>query len=109
MSEISTSFCFICLLHLANEEGLRIETARYDGMEGEDVGCVGEFDPSAPSLGGLEDSMKTPSKSSAGGGFGLLGRKGRSEEGERKDRVVGGLHVGEVLVDHRECVAIYKL
>lgn len=41
MSEISTSFCFICLLHLANEEGLRIESARGDGKEGEDVGCVG--------------------------------------------------------------------
>lgn len=25
MSEISTSFCFICLLHLANEQGLKIE------------------------------------------------------------------------------------
>lgn len=27
MDEISTSFCFICLLHLANEEGLEIKTA----------------------------------------------------------------------------------
>lgn len=27
MEEISTSFCFICLLHLANENGLRIESA----------------------------------------------------------------------------------
>lgn len=27
MDEISTSFCFICLLHLANEEGLQISTA----------------------------------------------------------------------------------
>ena len=26
MEEISTSFCFICLLHLANEEGLEIRT-----------------------------------------------------------------------------------
>ncbi|KAG8946082.1 hypothetical protein FRC04_012060 [Tulasnella sp. 424] len=26
MEEISTSFCFICLLHLANEQGLKIET-----------------------------------------------------------------------------------
>lgn len=25
MEEISTSFCFICLLHLANEQGLKIE------------------------------------------------------------------------------------
>lgn len=28
MEEISTSFCFICLLHLANERGLKLE----DGM-----------------------------------------------------------------------------
>ena len=26
MDEISTSFCFICLLHLANERGLKLET-----------------------------------------------------------------------------------
>lgn len=26
MDEISTSFCFICLLHLANEEGLELKT-----------------------------------------------------------------------------------
>ena len=25
LDEISTSFCFICLLHLANERGLKIE------------------------------------------------------------------------------------
>ncbi|CAL1714981.1 unnamed protein product [Somion occarium] len=30
LDEISTSFCFICLLHLANEQGLKIET---DGGE----------------------------------------------------------------------------
>jgi condensin complex subunit 2 len=36
MSEISTSFCFICLLHLANEEGLRIEADRFDEKGGED-------------------------------------------------------------------------
>lgn len=33
MSEISTSFCFICLLHLANEEGLKLETARFGDEE----------------------------------------------------------------------------
>ena len=38
MSEISTSFCFICLLHLANEEGLKIETARLDDGEEEYAG-----------------------------------------------------------------------
>jgi len=25
MDDISTSFCFICLLHLANEQGLKLE------------------------------------------------------------------------------------
>ena len=25
LAEISTSFCFICLLHLANEQGLKLE------------------------------------------------------------------------------------
>lgn len=33
MSEISTSFCFICVLHLANEKGLTIEgTPNYDNL-----------------------------------------------------------------------------
>ena len=26
LAEISTSFCFICLLHLANERGLKLES-----------------------------------------------------------------------------------
>ena len=33
MEEISTSFCFICLLHLANERGLRLEVGE-DGVLG---------------------------------------------------------------------------
>jgi hypothetical protein len=28
MEEISTSFCFICLLHLANEQGLQLESVQ---------------------------------------------------------------------------------
>lgn len=32
MEEISTSFCFICLLHLANEQGLKLESA-VDGIK----------------------------------------------------------------------------
>lgn len=32
MSDISTSYCFICLLHLCNERGLQIETARAPGQ-----------------------------------------------------------------------------
>lgn len=31
MDEISTSFCFICLLHLANEQGLKLEST-VDGV-----------------------------------------------------------------------------
>ena len=27
MDDISTSYCFICLLHLANEQGLKIDNA----------------------------------------------------------------------------------
>lgn len=33
MEEISTSFCFICLLHLANEEGLAIDTGSQEKIE----------------------------------------------------------------------------
>lgn len=37
MDEISTSFCFICLLHLANERGLKLEsTAEELPVEGGD-------------------------------------------------------------------------
>ncbi|KAF5355261.1 hypothetical protein D9758_006042 [Tetrapyrgos nigripes] len=34
MEEISTSFCFICLLHLANEQGLKIQNDGIVGDEG---------------------------------------------------------------------------
>jgi len=37
MEEISTSFCFICLLHLANERGLKIEPDA-DGVVGPTMG-----------------------------------------------------------------------
>ncbi|GAA5997380.1 hypothetical protein JCM5350_001664, partial [Sporobolomyces pararoseus] len=40
MSEISTSYMFICLLHLANEKGLRIQTPAMDLEEGEDEGSA---------------------------------------------------------------------
>lgn len=38
MDEISTSYMFICLLHLANEKGLRIQTPKpvLDANEGDD-------------------------------------------------------------------------
>ncbi|KII85841.1 hypothetical protein PLICRDRAFT_44259 [Plicaturopsis crispa FD-325 SS-3] len=32
MEEISTSFCFICLLHLANEQGLKLESTENGGV-----------------------------------------------------------------------------
>jgi hypothetical protein len=35
MQDISTSFCFICLLHLANERGLKIEVGDSPGAEDE--------------------------------------------------------------------------
>lgn len=79
MSEISTSFCFICLLHLANEEGLQIETARFDGRDG-DEGCVGEF------KGVLEDES------------GLVEGR-RLDGGDRRDRVVGELQALRVWKD----------
>ena len=48
MEEISTSFCFICLLHLANEQGLKIEVdpsktaprADLDADDADDMGSV---------------------------------------------------------------------
>lgn len=76
MSEISTSFCFICLLHLANEEGLSIETARFDGQEDLDVGCLGE----AEDVEIEYETYKRPK-----------GKSKKMGEGERKDRVVGEL------------------
>ena len=75
MSEISTSFCFICLLHLANEEGLSIETARFDGQEDLDVCCLGE----AEDVEVEHETYKRKSKSKKMG------------EGEKRDRVVGEL------------------
>jgi condensin complex subunit 2 len=53
MSEISTSFCFICLLHLANEEGLKLETARF-GDEVEER----EMDPTADRVVGELQALK---------------------------------------------------
>ena len=43
MDEISTSFCFICLLHLANEQGLKI-----------DAGAATEVDEDRP-IGNIFD------------------------------------------------------
>lgn len=84
MSEISTSFCFICLLHLANEEGLKLESARFDGLEGEDVGCQGVWEMDLPST----DQSEVQGK---GKGRGRAEKVGRMGEGESEDRVVGEL------------------
>ncbi|KAL1943092.1 hypothetical protein VTO73DRAFT_4763 [Trametes versicolor] len=51
MEEISTSFCFICLLHLANERGLKLEVDNKveDDMEDDDA------DAEASKVGNLWD------------------------------------------------------
>jgi condensin complex subunit 2 len=46
LAEISTSFCFICLLHLANERGLKLETGDVDRppvLEAEESEKVGNI------------------------------------------------------------------
>jgi condensin complex subunit 2 len=56
--DLSTSFCFICLLHLANEQGLRISSDRsiQDGIGyDQDGGADGEDDEDERRvIGGLE-------------------------------------------------------
>jgi condensin complex subunit 2 len=81
MSEISTSFCFICLLHLANEEGLMIEAARFDGLEGQDVGCQGVVEMDMPDLADGTGSPQRKRKANGGGGRG----------GDGSEKVVGEL------------------
>ncbi|WVR04495.1 hypothetical protein IAU60_001499 [Kwoniella sp. DSM 27419] len=88
MSEISTSFCFICLLHLANEEGLKIETARYDGREDEDVGCQGYLEDYPGDGDGVPFSVPS-------------GKAPKLGEGDRKDRIVGELQALKVYKDHK--------
>lgn len=43
MEEISTSFCFICLLHLANEQGLKLENGAADVTGAEELKKVGDI------------------------------------------------------------------
>ncbi|SCV74682.1 BQ2448_7711 [Microbotryum intermedium] len=54
MEEISTSFCFICLLHLANEKGLRIQTPGMVGDEEDQDDEVEEGMRLRKRVGGLE-------------------------------------------------------
>jgi condensin complex subunit 2 len=48
MEDISTSYCFICLLHLANEKGLVLEDA--EGLTELNI----RIDPSAEITDGLD-------------------------------------------------------
>jgi condensin complex subunit 2 len=57
MEEISTSFCFICLLHLANEEGLRISedgTATASEASGSKRRVEDEMETIIKHVGGLD-------------------------------------------------------
>jgi condensin complex subunit 2 len=56
MQDISTSFCFIRLLHLANERGLKIEAGECPGAESEEI--PGEGDNRIGDLWGLK--VKSP-------------------------------------------------
>lgn len=55
MQDISTSFCFICLLHLANERGLKVEVG--DSPEAEDEDQPEEGDNKVGDLWGLRVSL----------------------------------------------------
>lgn len=56
MEEISTSFCFICLLHLANEQGLRIRSEQPDGAAevGPSITDLQDMETTARFVGGLD-------------------------------------------------------
>lgn len=54
LEEISTSFCFICLLHLANERGLKIQSdgvASHEEEEERKVGRIWDLKVCTMSLG----------------------------------------------------------
>lgn len=51
MEEISTSFCFICLLHLANEEGLKLDTG--PSIEKAKIKALAKLRASAKSRGSI--------------------------------------------------------
>ncbi|GAC99668.1 condensin complex subunit 2 [Pseudozyma hubeiensis SY62] len=86
MEEISTSFCFICLLHLANEEGLAIDTGSQDKIE-------------ALRAKRGRDST-TPTRGDVGGGlFGRLAA-GRVMQSSSEDDDLGG--EGEEAVEGEE-------
>ena len=53
MEEISTSFCFICLLHLANEQGLKLESVKDQDDLTEDI--PGDEDAMENKVGNIWD------------------------------------------------------
>lgn len=60
MSDISTSYCFICLLHLCNERGLQIETARSPGKQEQDQArIVGEDGDGEAEADMVDESFET--------------------------------------------------
>lgn len=86
MEEISTSFCFICLLHLANEEGLAIDTGSQDKIE--ELRAKRGRDSTTPTRGDV--------------GRGLFGRlaAGRVMQSSSEDDDLGG--EGEEAVEGEE-------
>ena len=58
MQDISTSFCFICLLHLANERGLKIEVG--ESASAEDEAQPEEGDNKVGDLWGLKVGSPPP-------------------------------------------------
>ena len=99
MKDISTSYCFICLLHLANEKGLVLESENVLGVDGgQEAAGAGAKDQSTPSDGagaGHERDLETERR-----------RQERMDEQERmsrmmreirvrKDESVGEEYVGE--------------
>lgn len=59
MEEISTSFCFICLLHLANEQGLKLEST-VDGVAQIEEVDVDEISTEDKKIGNIWDLKVRP-------------------------------------------------
>jgi condensin complex subunit 2 len=53
MEDISTSFCFICLLHLANEQGLKLEVDPSNRLPLDIDDPNGEIDDAALKVGDI--------------------------------------------------------
>lgn len=55
MEEISTSFCFICLLHLANEQGLKLESVQSKAETESEIDTTNEGEIMANQVGNIWD------------------------------------------------------